>query len=503
MSAAAQASSVENSRAAWRTRLLLLALAVWYAILIYPAARRQLWYDELFTYYLARMPTLAQMLDTVRHIDLNPPPEYLLVRLSMFLFGDTEAAVRLPSILAFFAASVVLFFYLRRVASEGYACLGVAALWSSGALHYAAEARPYALVLLFFALLLLCWDTAVTAERRAAALWGVAIANTGMLAAHVFAPLSLLPFLAAELVRFRQRRRPDYALWAALVLPLAVTVLYVPLFQPYSGVVYPPAFQASVHTLPRFYVDVLSPAALGLLLAFGAALLAPPASPKESPLPAIRPGEWTVFAVLLLNPLLLSLALMRGHGAFWPRYCLTSTVALFAGLAVFLARRLRVNRAAGYYSAITLLLFVTFTKALPAIRDSTPRDSLDRTFAELPMVAASGVTFLEMDHYESPTLTSRLYYLNDRPAAIRYAHATLFEDIGGSGTQWRYFPVRAHVEAYSAFIRRNREFVVLGTWDYPEDWLLKKLRDDGAAIMIVGDVRGPYKDKTLYRVSMP
>ena len=42
---------------------------------------------------------------------------------------------------------------------------------------------------------------------------------------------------------------------------------------------------------------------------------------------------------------------------------------------------------------------------------------------------------------------------------------------------------------------RTRTSFVLGTPDYPEDWLIPKLLDDGAELQFKGELRSSYKDK--------
>jgi hypothetical protein len=44
---------------------------------------------------------------------------------------------------------------------------------------------------------------------------------------------------------------------------------------------------------------------------------------------------------------------------------------------------------------------------------------------------------------------------------------------------------------------------VLATATYPEDWVLKKLADDGAHIQLLGVYPLEYKDHEVYRVDVP
>jgi hypothetical protein len=57
---------------------------------------------------------------------------------------------------------------------------------------------------------------------------------------------------------------------------------------------------------------------------------------------------------------------------------------------------------------------------------------------------------------------------------------------------------------YQDFVRSTRRFFVLGTPDYPEDWLIPKLLDDGADLNFKGQLRGSsYKDDMIFEVRMP
>jgi hypothetical protein len=125
--------------------------------------------------------------------------------------------------------------------------------------------------------------------------------------------------------------------------------------------------------------------------------------------------------------------------------------------------------------------------------------SLSQVRPDLPFVDASGLTFLEMDHRADDSFARRIYYLTDQQAAMQYAHATLFE---GLSFLKHEFPIRANVVPYEQFIQQHRTFLVYGTVDYPEDWLLRKLMADGATVQYLGKFRDSYKDEDLYQVAL-
>ena len=127
-----------------------------------------------------------------------------------------------------------------------------------------------------------------------------------------------------------------------------------------------------------------------------------------------------------------------------------------------------------------------------------PSTSYRNVRTDLPFVTASGLTFVEMDHRESPEFIHRLYYLTDHESAVRY-HTTIFEDFPVA-RQW--LPIRANVTAFRDFTMLNHRFLVLATAGFPEDWLLQKLQDDGAQIRLLQNQQTGYRDRELYEVTL-
>ncbi len=123
----------------------------------------------------------------------------------------------------------------------------------------------------------------------------------------------------------------------------------------------------------------------------------------------------------------------------------------------------------------------------------------NRIAPALPFVDASGLTYIEMDNREDTGFLSRVYYLTDPSASVRYAHANIFE---GMQVEKDAFPIRANVEQYSIFVRQHPTFLVFGTDNYPEDWLLRKLQADGAHLCLLRTVDDPqFKDRQLWQVA--
>jgi hypothetical protein len=486
---------------------ILTALTGLYVILAVVNSQRFVWYDELLTYYISTAPTLHDLISLVnKAFDLQPLPGYLLSRMSMSFFGVNQYALRLPSIGEFYAASVFLFLYVRRKVPNGYAVFAVLMLWCSYTFKYATEARPYALILMSFSSLLLCWDFARISERRTWAIWGVAISALVMVSANGFGVFSLIPFLAAEVVRFARHRKPDYVLWAALLLPIIGVIEYVPMLHNATSVLFPAAFQPSIRKIASVFYHATYPRmTVALVMALVAALIVSRGSVAWADLKSIDLVEAVLLGILLLNPLLVNLVLVRSNTAFWDRYCITTSAVIYICIALFLGRVLRGNKLAGYAASLILILFLVMYSIVQPVRHQAPSTAsvLEQVRPDLPLVIASALTFLEMHHNENGQLLSRIYYLSDRDAAIKYAHATIFEDEEPPAKLKSYFGLKGNTETYQSFTREHHQFLVLGTYNLPEHWLLPKLRADGAKVTRLGHYRFAYLDRDLYFITLP
>jgi Dolichyl-phosphate-mannose-protein mannosyltransferase len=478
------------------------ALSLIYALFIAGGMQRGLWYDELFTLDIASASTSGRVLELIHKWDLNPPLSYFLSRWSMQIFGHGKLGVRLPSIIEFYAASVFLFAFASKRIGNIFASFAVLILWEGPLFYYAVEARPYALLLMLFSMLLFCWDRAISPNRPSWSLAGTFFATLGMLLSHVFAPLSLSAIFVAEAVRFGRTRKTDFSLWLALLLPCLAMFTYIPLFRIYRPVIFPYIDQASFVQIRLFFQQAVWDStavvyATMLALAFSWNHL-------ERGRVVQIPRELSAVAfALLCTPIILNLVLMPGHRAFWPRYCITASAAICVTYAFLLAYRSRVGRVGGCLAAVVLLAF-GLRNTMYAIRHGVQAgDSsmLTTIKPELPLVIENGLTFFEMNQFEDGKLLNRSYYLKDRPAAIRYSHGTLFEDFEPPDRLDPEFHIRAHVSDYGSFVAAHRHFLVLASGNGAY-WLVHKLHDDGEQVEKVADANTLYRDTELYLVTV-
>lgn len=492
-----------------RPALIVLALTAFYAVLIRQLAYRRLWFDELHTFYIAQAPTLSRLLEEIRLLDLNPPLQYLLVRISFKVFGISELTARLPMILIFFLGSMCTFAFLRRRVGVLWAAAGVQLAWYTRGFYLAAEARPYGILIGCLGVTLMSWDFAASGIRRRWALTGIAIGALGMILSHAYAPLWIMPFWAAEAVRDWKKRRIDWPVWVALVLPLGGCVTYLPLVRNAAGGAFPPQLGGSVEAAAFFYLRILISDFLPILLA-GTAAFTIAAWRKTKSTENLGGPQSSLFLASLLPPALLNALSVFKHIPYYDRYGSPTAFMIAIAILLFMAYESRANRLSGL---LTVLIFFGFSVVIPiellpppfVDAKQVPRISINRTpfgriHPQLPLVINSALVFLEIDHYEeNPAVLSRLYYLSDRTSSLTYTHTDVTE---GLPLLKRYFPIRASVVPYSAFIAQHRHFLVWGRTDDQFGWLLRKLRADGVTVTELGAFDSEDYAGSLYEVTL-
>ena len=67
----------------------------------------------------------------------------------------------------------------------------------------------------------------------------------------------------------------------------------------------------------------------------------------------------------------------------------------------------------------------------------------------------------------------------------------------------RWFPIRAHLEDYRQFLSTHSHFLVLGEYDFPMDWVMRKMLDDHVPMAFKGQFPLQHGDAILVEVSRP
>jgi len=522
-------------------------------------ASRHLGHDELYTFYIAQASTLKQLLVLTRTVDLHPPLSYLLVRTSFALFGVSSWSCRLPSVLAFLFTGVLVFWLAKRILSPLYGIVGTLFLWCATFTYQADEARPYSLMLFFTTLMLASWYQATAVDNlsvipsdRRLALLTLTIGGVGLLLSHVLAVLPYAAFFAAELVRLSIRRKSDWALWIALSVPAISGLTYLPLIHTRSGVLFADDYHATPVRIFNSYWEPLRFVAIPLMLVVLVVCLWPvwhkPASQGQSqrtpslPPPATLQPFGFLFLCFSLVPLAIGIVFAHTGTAFFDRYGTVFIIPIVFVPVLVLGFGTQRNQIAGVTVAIALSAVFFFNSsgkswmieqlgnfapprvaryvlnalALPALitEPMRPRvppylqqalenapdvSDLDTIETDLPLVANTGLTFLEIDQQGDAKLTKRLYLLDDKRAAAAIAHDTVFKDYDRLKES---FPIRGKVEPYCAFISEHPRFLAIGAYNHPQGWLLKKLDMDGADLRIIGSYHGVSEEAQLYEVTI-
>ena len=220
--------------------LVLLALTA--AMAVCWSNAKLIHQDEMFVLQTDSVSSLSQLVH-IQHdtpISLDPMVFHAMVHASMRLFGVNSLALRLPSLLGFLLMQVCLFYLMGRLLEDsrlacraGVVALALPAL--AATLYYAAEGRPYGLLLGFYALALLHWKIATVEKgHRTLSLCTLGLAVGLTLNTHYFGILLLIPLCAAEVVRSIQRRRIDPPMLAAIAFGTACFVFVLP-FQRAAG----------------------------------------------------------------------------------------------------------------------------------------------------------------------------------------------------------------------------------------------------------------------------
>jgi hypothetical protein len=416
-----------------------LSVAYWGVTLVL-AARKLMWNDELYTYYMAVLPTMRDVWQALlTGGEQTPPFFYLVTRGAFALFGTTHVSIRLPEMIGVWVMSACLLAFVARRATW-YAALCAATFpLVTMTYHYAFEARAYGLVLGFGGVAIVCWQVAASNRHRALALAGLAASLSAALATHYYAVFLVAPLALAEAVRSLERRRLDLAMWLAFAAPAVVLALHLPLLRAgasYSGTFWAPPQWVNV---PDFYDHLLAPAVVPvtviLVLAAVHATLRPTGA---TPAPAEEGRRVPLHEVALAIgfvaiPFASVLVAKLVTGAFTYRYALPAVIgfALLAGFATagafrrHAAMRLAVVLCLGGWfllaQARELIYPTGFSMPVSRVSVERPAEWLRAgDYGDLPLVIADPHTLTVLSHYSAPDIRERIVYLADPARALEY-----------------------------------------------------------------------------------
>ena len=476
-----------------------LACVIYWAATLMLARRKLMWNDELYTYYVAMLPSMHDVWNALMaRGEQTPPFFYLVTRLAFRVFGVNNISIRLPEMLAFWGMCVCLFVSVRRRTTPLSGLSAALFPLVTAAYMYAFEARSYALVLGFAGAAYLSWQSLAFGKHRV--LWSVCL--TASLAAavssHYYGVFILVPLVAGELVRTAIRRRVDLAVWIAFPLSIVPLIWQLPLIsagRAYSGAFWSPPQWINI---PDFYVDLLTPTLVPLvaiLVACGvAAALANRNRMDIRSAPTALPLDEIAAAIgFIVIPFVAVIAAKLVTGAFVNRYALVAVIGMsilvgFATSSPFSRtapmRLLIVAVLCGWFSlsqAREMIQPTGVTLPVSAALIARPAKWLEAAPLEqrrLPLVIADPHSFVTLSHYGSPEIKARIVYLADADRA-RARLGTNSVERGMLDLVKPWFGM--NVVPFEPFIETHAEFFVYG--DFVRlgflNWIVPELHAQG------------------------
>jgi hypothetical protein len=178
---------------AWYWLFAVLFTCFYVGTSLYISAHRLLWYDEIYTATVCRLPSVRTIWQALcEGFEQVPALYFLIERVFDQLFHHTDIGIRIPSVLAFGAGVLVTFDIARRLTDGLYGLIAITFLTTSFATYYAYEARPYAICFMLAAIALWLWVATKDESKGAALAFGALFMLGG--AIHYYFLLTAVPF---------------------------------------------------------------------------------------------------------------------------------------------------------------------------------------------------------------------------------------------------------------------------------------------------------------------
>ncbi|MCI0336972.1 MAG: glycosyltransferase family 39 protein [Acidobacteria bacterium] len=491
----------------WKTWFLAGFSIMYLSVTCILASRKLLWNDELYTYYISRLPSLTDVWAALSTgAEQIPPLFYVITRASLALFGTNNLTIRLPEVIGFWVMSLCLFRFVSKRSPAFFGFLAMLFPLFTNAYNYAYEARPYGLVLGFSGLAMLSWQSATERVNRQISLIGLALSLAAAVSCHYYAVLIFIPLALAEAVRSYYLRRLDFPIWAALMLGATPLLGFLTLLQ--RAMVYSSAFWSKTQwmSIPEFYYVLLAPAVLPLTILLALSSIFPATintlrqNDKYPPHPYLH--EMAAALGLMAIPIIAVTLSMVITGAFTDRYALQAVIGVSIVVA-YGVRQLLGNRPV---VAAILMLFLcvsflslgikSFTKIGEARKAQTQTVDFLRSVgtSDLPIAVTDQHEFINLAHNAPPDIASRLVYLADPGKALYYlGHNSVEKGVVDLLKPWFHLPI----EEYDRYIASRKEFLVYGSASHFLNWMLSDLTGNRRLI----ELKGRNGDSLLFLVS--
>ena len=472
----------------------VLAILIAYAAVrnLCQAATRPFWYDEICTFIMVRQQHISTMWSALRDgADGQPPGFYLVERVATALVANENIAFRLLSIFGFSITVLCLFLLVRKRRGSAIALL-CAAITLVTPLYdsFAAEARPYSLVVACISFALLCY------QRTPAVRWTILLGLSLALAQsfHYYALFSFLPFIVAEFVLFLTERQLRWGVWLAFAFGLLPLAAFWPMLSK-SKALYGQFFWSQpsllmAKTSYAWYFNTsttngITLAGLSAIAILSTVLYRIRQSGRGEHSAEDSLQEPVMALVFLSLPFVGFLATKLAHGWMVPKYLFSTILGFSLALSYTFPRLGRKSRLLIPAFAIFLILIlvpreISFWISYDS-HFTSPADSVEAFVGtaghgNLPVVVSGPQDFMPLAHYASPEWKPRFVYVVDPPQAVIYT---------GIDTADKELPILAsysplHVCEFQAFVAEYPVFLLYSnTGGAGGDWWIRRLKKDG------------------------
>jgi hypothetical protein len=327
---------------------------------------------------------------------------------------------------------------------------------------------------------------------------------------HVFAILLYFPFGAAEIWRWRERRKPDWGVGLALLLSSATASFYPPLLHASRRLTLAgPSYSLSVLRISQSYGLLLMTAIeflpMLLILWLMASKTRGVAEISWEQVRSRIPKREGVLAVALAFLPVCGYVLGNlARAPFFSRYALTFVggFAMLLAYATYGWGRGKSDVAWMFAGTVGIcMIFPTaqayFSSQRPPRPGQVAGDLLQRAGGDDSIVVSSGITFLELSRYLPPPVAHRLVFVAEPELALKRVLSDGVDRPLAISVPWTQ--PSGKVVGYAEFVSSHKVFWWYGDGRDPLEWTLAQWKDDGATIETVA-TEGRYR---LNRIRLP
>lgn len=408
--------------------LALLSVCYFLAAILW-ASNAPLDTDEVFVLFTVRDVETSRLYDVLKAgSDTLPPGFYWLLKGIAVLFGTSPLALRVPSIIGFYAFLAAGYLLCRRFASRTVSSASVALLCLTQSADFIVVARPYTILAACFGASAFIWSKSLDDKqfRRSQLLVGLPIAIGGMV--HFYAVFIAVAIGLAEVAWTFLNRQTRLRIWLSLVVGTAAILIWLPLIAPIyhltQSSVAAPAFYArpTFSALFQRYAELfLKPSLvwgslLALYLIIWEALRPSHSANQESAARPRMPFECAAAALAALALPLITFAFtsLVTH-SFNARYFIAAPLGVVIIAAFLLSQSAGERRICTVLCCSCLLLFT----GSAMIRQPDPRlELLAKTPESLPIVVGDASDFFELIESSPVKIRQRLAFVG-MPAGLQ------------------------------------------------------------------------------------